>query len=247
MATSRLVTRTPPPAITATSEEFYNSVAGLYRVYSSTRRKYLEAVDNMVIALAGRRSRFLDVGAGDGGRSLHIADRVGATQVVLLDSSPNMLDRGPAPPHVRKIVCPIADYTTEERFDLITCLWNVFGHIPTTRGRLKAVRRISELLSSDGIFCMDINNRYNFRQYGVLAVVRNVWKDLLRLSGRGSFPLTLGNTTGWVYIHSPCEFDHVARRAGFAIECKAFLDYRDGSRRTGFGGQVFYAFRKQAG
>ena len=58
-------------------------------------------------------------------------------------------------------------FESAERFDVITCLWNVLGHVPTAEKRLHALSAIASLLTPNGRFFLDVNHRYNARSYGV--------------------------------------------------------------------------------
>ena len=67
----------------------------------------------------------------------------------------------------------------EDRFSVITCLWNVLGHIETNQKRLAALARMRRLLSDDGVIFIDVNNRYNAVNYGVLPTVGRMLYDFI--------------------------------------------------------------------
>ena len=216
------------------SEELYDAFAGSYRDYSEARKAYLTSIDDIICKAAGNRKRYLDVGAGDGRRSTHIANKVQAEEIVLLDSSETMLGKAPEDERIRKEVGSITDYSTSREFDLVTCLWNVLGHIPTRELRQNALARIQKLLSDDGLLAMDVNNRYNMAQYEVSTVSKNVWNDICCHPKRGMFPLVLGGCTSQVYIHSPFELTRVAAKCGLKLRQKYYVHYGDGSIRKSF-------------
>ena len=53
-----------------------------------------------------------------------------------------------------------------ETFDVITCLWNVLGHVREFENRVRAMRAMKKLLSPEGRCFIDVNHRYNARAYG---------------------------------------------------------------------------------
>src|SRR5207248_928096 len=121
----------------------YDSLAAHYAGISRRRAPYLERVEREVIWRIPARSRsILDIGAGDGTRALRIAAGAGIRRIVLLEPSTEMcsiansqLESGGCAHLTEPIeVWPVrAESLTSdsvgERFDVITCLWNVLGHI----------------------------------------------------------------------------------------------------------------------
>ena len=67
----------------------------------------------------------------------------------------------------------------EDRFSVITCLWNVLGHVETNQKRLTALTRMRRLLSDDGVIFIDVNNRYNAVNYGVLPTIGRMLYDFI--------------------------------------------------------------------
>ena len=227
------------------SEKLYDVFAGSYLGYSESRKAYLTSVDDIICETAGNRKRYMDIGAGDGRRSMYIADKVRAEEIVLLDSSETMLSKAREEQRVRKKIASITNYSSIREFDLVTCLWNVLGHIPTRELRQEALLRIQKLLSDGGLLAMDVNNRYNVAQYGLRAVFKNMWNDVCWQPTRGMFPLVLGGCTSQVYIHSPFELTIAAAKCGLKLRRKYYVHYCDGSIRKGFlSGQTLYFFEK---
>jgi len=106
----------------------YDAFAPFYSAYANTRRPYLRRVEDIVIAHAPRTGSLLDVGAGDGSRALRIAQATKLRRIVLLEPSAGM--RAQCPSGVE-----VWPYSASEipncglQFDVITCLWNVLGHL----------------------------------------------------------------------------------------------------------------------
>ncbi len=227
------------------SVDLYNTFADSYKVYSEPRMAYLSSVDELVCETAGKRKRYLDVGAGDGRRGIYIAKKVEAEEIVLLDNSKGMLANVPENRKIRKELASITDYRNTKKFDLITCLWNVFGHIEGNEYREKALLNIYELLSADGIVAIDVNNRYNLSHYGLRAFLKNIWNDLMRDRKRGVFPLKLGDCFSEVYIHNPFEIVKAAVKCGLRPRKRYYVSYSNGSIvKTFLSGQILYFFEK---
>lgn len=68
----------------------------------------------------------------------------------------------------------------EEPFQVITCLWNVFGHVPEQH-RLIFLENLRNLLAREGRLYIDVNNRYNSRAYGWKVVLKNMLRDFVSL------------------------------------------------------------------
>ena len=68
----------------------YDAIAPLYQEYSNKRQAYLDAVDELVISNLSPEYRLLDIGAGDGRRLRKIRERVGLTDIIAVEPSPEM-------------------------------------------------------------------------------------------------------------------------------------------------------------
>ena len=61
-------------------------------------------------------------------------------------------------------------------FDVVTCLWNVLGHILPSAARAEMLRQFARLVSAEGKIFIDLNHRYNARHYGAMATAaRCLW------------------------------------------------------------------------
>ena len=142
--------------------------------------------------------------------------------------------------------------TTAQRFDIITCLWNVLGHILTTEKRQCALSAISGLLSPKGKFFLDVNHRYNLRSYGVLPTSARWIHDLFHRTERNGDVVakwSVGDasisTYGHVFTHR--EIMRLAHAAGLELEERIVIDYRDGTlRRWSMQGNLLYIFRRSS-
>ncbi|MGD0201871.1 MAG: methyltransferase domain-containing protein, partial [Bryobacteraceae bacterium] len=156
----------------------YDRIAPVFPRLAAERRAYLDAVDRLVVSGIPPGSRsLLDVGAGDGARVSRIARASGLRELTLLEPSAVMRSR--CPPEARIWAMRAEDLGREQgRFDVITCLWNVLGHIFPTAARAEVLRQFARLVSSTGTIFIDVNHRYNARHYGTLPTALRFLRDL---------------------------------------------------------------------
>jgi SAM-dependent methyltransferase len=224
----------------------YDLIAPHFAALAEQRRAYLDGVDRLVIASIPPGSRrLLDCGAGDGVRSRCIAQSCQIPELVLLEPSVQMQgkDRGAA-----EILTLRAEdlHQVAGAFDVITCLWNVLGHVSPAAGRAEVLRQFARLLSPGGKVFIDVNHRYNFRHYGVVPTAMRFVHDLLSSDERnGDVAVTwsLGEaecmTSGHVFMHR--EIVRMCDSAGLRIEKRFVLDYATGQERSrSFEGNLLY-------
>src|SRR5262249_23404791 len=135
------------------------------------------------------------------------------------------------------------------RFDVITCLWNVLGHVEGFRQRVRALRVAAQLLSAEGLVFVDVIHRYNVRSYGVLMTAARWLGDHLAPShDRGDVKArwqTSGgeiSTYGHVFTHG--EIERLAQSAGLKCSERVVIDYRTGEvHRASCMGNLLYVLR----
>jgi 2-polyprenyl-3-methyl-5-hydroxy-6-metoxy-1,4-benzoquinol methylase len=232
-----------------TAIEAYGAFAPYHRSYADSMAEYLDGVDRIVVSRiqSGARS-LLDVGAGDGVRAARIAERCGIDVIVLVE-----------PCEALATMCreqPVTDVwparaealpETPMRFDVVTCLWNVLGHIPTHADRVSALVGMRGMLGAGGTLFVDVNNRYNARAYGWPNTLARIAFDAVRPSTEnGDVTVTWRagdvamRTTGHVF--TPREIESLFRDAELAVRERFVVDYANGMERgTRFEGQLLYA------
>ena len=232
----------------------YGRLARIYAEIAETRQLYLAAVDREILARVPRGSQsLLDIGAGDGSRTLRLASAAGVSRIVLLEPSAQMLSA--RTDGVELWRCRAEDLRSQpsgEKFDVITCLWNVLGHISGTARRSEAMRGIKARLSETGRFFMDVNHRYNARAYRIVPTMARMVRDVLlpgEKNGDVAASWELGperiSTYGHVFTHR--EIVRLGESAGLKMEERIVIDYDDGRvRRSLFQGNLLYVFRRQA-
>jgi 2-polyprenyl-3-methyl-5-hydroxy-6-metoxy-1,4-benzoquinol methylase len=227
----------------------YDRIAPIYASLANQRKAYLDAVDRLLVAETQSGSRsMLDVGAGDGARAARIAEAAGLQYLTLVEPSERM--RSYCPAHATIWAMRAEDLRGQQgSFDVVTCLWNVLGHILPVAARAEVLRQFARLVSPQGKIFIDLNHRYNARHYGALATAMRFLRDCASPPGSHGDVRVVWNldgqpaTTGHVFTHP--EFAALARVAGLNIEKRFVIDYASGQlRRRSFEGNLMYVLRR---
>jgi SAM-dependent methyltransferase len=231
----------------------YDNLAAEYATVSQRRSRYLRSVENQIVFRIPASARsLLDVGAGDGARAMRIASAAKLATVTLLEPSSAMAGSPTGAAELWRMRAEdLNPDAIHRRFDVITCLWNVLGHVPPA-GRLRAFSATARLLFDHGRMFLDINHRYNARCYGWLATCARWIKDsALRSPRTGDVTATwkVGvdriSTPGHVFRHR--EIISQARQSGLELLERIVIDYEDGAvRRLPWSGNLLYIFRRNS-
>ncbi len=232
------------------SNTYYDQLAQEYSGIYAKRANYLNAVDDLIFQVMDGLNviNYLDIGCGDGTRSLKIIERIKPNHAVLIDNSEKMLESAKSlyKGNISFIHGDVLHFRSEMKFDLITCLWNVIGHFPDKQYKIAFFKSVKHLLTDKGVFIFDVNNRYNMAHYGFRSVARNMINDVVKANDRGSFRLQIGSDSHTnVYIHHPYELESILHAAGFRMKDKHYINYASGSiTRNPLGGQLYYCISK---
>ena len=178
----------------------------------------------------------LDAGAADGTRSRRIAAACGIPELVMLE--PSVAMQGAREGCFWTMRAEELGSASGE-FDVITCLWNVLGHVSD---RVEALRQFARLLAPEGRAILDVNHRYNARQYGVLPTLGRFLRDTVawrETSGDVEFPWGKGH----VFTHR--EMIALFGAAGLRVRKRIVVDYETGQvRRRSCEGQLLYVLAR---
>lgn len=225
----------------------YDHIAPVFARITEKRRSYLDAIDRLVISgiPAGSRS-LLDVGAGDGRRARRIAQASDIADIVLVEPSVAM-QGGNGSEGFRTLRAEELSSLNGE-FDVITCLWNVLGHIFPAPSRKQVLGEFARLLSPRGRIFVDVHHRYNARHYGVAPTAMRFLRDRVSWNETNGDVIVVWNqctTRGHVFTDR--EFRSVAQMATLKIEQRFVVDYATGAcRRWSFGGHLLYVLERTA-
>ena len=229
----------------------YDRLAPAYLAFSKRREPYLRAVEREIIArIRGGVDSLLDLGAGDGLRAARIAESAGIAPVVLVEPSPAIAGLAKTTAEIWRIRAEeLSASLVIERFDVITCLWNVLGHV-RGENRSQVLEAAAKLLSPRGRLFIDVNHRYNARAYGWFTTSRRWAHDALTRNVKTGDVTAIWDvgegrsisTYGHVFRHR--EIAELAEAAGLEIEERIVIDYDDGSvRRLPWLGNLLYILR----
>ena len=226
----------------------YDQLAPQYRKYSECKIHYLNAIDNLVLKHipVGAKS-ILDVGAGDGVRAVKIAKASNISKIVLAEPSPTMiaLCQNQSVSDTWQVTAEELPQTNE-RFDVILCLWNVLGHIESNERRINALKNMAKLLSKDGKIYIDVNNRYNANSYGFIHTIRRFLYDSIfpsEKNGDVSFEWEVNGSKipAMGHFFTPFEIANIIRQAGLKNVRRYIVDYETGlTKKHVFSGQLYY-------
>jgi 2-polyprenyl-3-methyl-5-hydroxy-6-metoxy-1,4-benzoquinol methylase len=226
----------------------YDVLGADFRTLSEQRAFYLSAIDRIVInQIPDGSSSMLDVGAGDGVRAARIRSEQGIKRLVLAEPSRTMAELCRKLPSTE--VWPLAAQDlpdSTDKFDVITCLWNVLGHLESHKTRQAALRKMSHMLSPNGLIFVDVNNRYNARSYGLLKSGFRFLYDLIlpsEANGDVSFIWHVSERSIQAsgHVFRPAEIETLLKEAGLRILERFVIDDKTGKlRRFKCEGQLLY-------
>ena len=230
----------------------YDKLAPHYSHFSRRRAAYLRSVEEQIRSRILDGSSFLlDIGAGDGSRALCIARAAGISGVILLEPSPKMLGETPAGCKPWRTRAEDLDITAiADRFDVITCLWNVLGHVEGFEKRVRALSAAAQLLSPTGLIFVDVIHRYNVRSYGATMTAARWLRDRILPDDRNGdvtarWQTLTGEISTYGHVFTDREMRHLAHRAGLKCMAKIVIDYVTGEiRRASCLGNLLYVFRR---
>ncbi|HEX8925446.1 MAG TPA: methyltransferase domain-containing protein [Terriglobales bacterium] len=230
----------------------YDRLAPYYSHFSKRRVAYLRSIEEQIAARipAGAKS-LLDIGAGDGSRAVRIAGAAAISRIVLLEPSARMSGQTPAGCEVWRSRAEDLDASAiAERFDVITCLWNVLGHVPGFERRVRALSAAAQLLCRDGLMFVDVIHRYNVRSYGATMTAVRWLQDRIAPSDsngdvRARWSTANGEITTYGHVFADREMRRLADAAGLRFAQRIAIDYETGQiRHASWTGNLLYVFRR---
>lgn len=210
----------------------YDALAPFYPGYANARMPYLRRVEDVIVTHAPRGGSLLDAGAGDGSRALRVAQAADMRRIVLLEPSAGM--RAQCPPGIEIWPHGISEIPGSGlQFDVITCLWNVLGHLEGPQQRASALWKFRNLLAPQGMVFLDVSHRYNAESYGwSMTFLRMTGDFFLRSEKQGDVAVAwkpgkqVIRTTGHVFTHS--EIKRLVRSAELKILRRWIISYETG-------------------
>lgn len=229
--------------MTLESDKYYDEIGNSYRQISKVRNQYLNAVDKHTKQHIQNTNakNILDIGSGDGERILRIITGL-EVNLWVLENSTFMCDQLYKKIRIDRILqIDISNPSSQlPKVDVISALWNVFGHIPNLELTLK---KIHSSLNYSGTLIFDVNNPINIKQYGLVPVLRN-WIKLAFLNPQLEFQLGEQNILTKVYFRKDTEYRKLLKRAGFSNIRVRYIDYSTGEETSRLRGQMYFECTK---
>jgi SAM-dependent methyltransferase len=227
----------------------YDRIGPVFARIAEERRAYLDAIDRIVISAIPPGSRsMLDVGAGDGRRARRIAQAREIAELVLIEPSAAMQGSDAKFRTMRAEELQLV----QGGFDVITCLWNVLGHIFPAAGRLEVLHQFARLISPQGRIFIDVQHRYNACHYGLIPTALRFLRDRVRwkeTNGDVVVAWDVGKVrcTTRGHVFTDREFRSLALSAGLNIEKRYIVDYASGECRCwSMEGHLLYVLGRTA-
>jgi len=228
----------------------YQELAPYYRQYSEGRAAFLGKVDGIIIrrlSEIGEVKRLLDAGSGDGYRAQKISRMANIAEVTLCEKVGSMASLCRQREIDRVWECDILDIPAEEGyFDVVTCLWNVLGAIPTPQRKTETLTKLYHSIKERGVLFVDVANRYNASHYGWFLVLKPFLSNLFRSRSTKNdilFNFSIDHQTipGYGHVFSPKEIETLLTNSGFKIRNRLMLNYETGEETDSiFRGHLFY-------
>ncbi len=232
----------------------YDRLAPHYSQFSNRRAAYLRSVEAHIQSrIPAGAASLLDIGAGDGSRTLRIAAAANLFRVVLLEPSSGMRSALPECAELWPVRCEAVQVSNiSQRFDVITCLWNVLGHVQGAPTRARALGVAAELLSPGGLLFVDVIHRYNLPSYGLVMTAARWLRDQLAPSDTSGdvvdkWQTAAGEIKAYGHVFADREVRKLAESAGLECLERIVIDYETGAtRRVGCLGNLLYVFRRSS-
>lgn len=231
------------------SQITYDQLAPFYRQISLERNNYLSSVDNIITPYLLGNKTLIDLGSGDGIRISQLAKKVNVHEVILIDNSNEMVKLSKKIPKVKVVKSSIVSYLPKKKFDVVTCLWNVLGHMDQVDDIKKVILNIdANILKKGGMLLLDVNNRYNILAYGLGQVIINIIRDLFGINKRYvEFYKKMDRRHVKMKVHffNPYEIENYLKDTTLKITKKYYINYNTGKIESVFWrGQILYIIKK---
>lgn len=215
----------------------YDLMAPHYREYAEKKSAYMTGVDDFILSnLPEHIESLLDVGAGDGIRGMALAGKIGVDKVILCEPSEKMAEfcKQLNPSDVWQCRADELPIPSEMHFDIITCLWNVMGHIPDYEARVASLKSMARMLATGGRIFMDVNNRHNANAYGFWTVsVRRfldcIKPDYKRGDVKFEWDINGQKIPASGHLFTVAEMRGIIKDAGLRIVKTVAVDYLNGA------------------
>lgn len=241
------------------SNTIYKAFAPYYRHFSEKKSNYIVKVDDLILTnLPTECKTILDVGCGDGVRGKRLFERIRGSEILMIDSCPemsNLAKKFELKPKISVVALDIAEPESlggipKGHFDIVLCLWNVLGHITDPHKRCSAIRNMADSLRPGGRILMDVSNRYNVAYYGLKIVAGNIIRDIVSPNpNNGTIFYKIRVTDNkeidsYCHFFTPDEIPKLLSSLNLKIIKIIYVNYKTGKLARPWSGHIFYVAEK---
>lgn len=225
--------------------KFYDLIAEDYKNISFKKKTYLNGIDEIILKYLKDKKKILDAGSGDGIRLEKLKKKLKNCNFISIEPSRKMYEQ-----FKKNSKIPIKNFGLEkinkinQKFDAITCLWNVFGHIKNNKRRIHILKNIKKKLKPKGYLIFDINNRHNAKQYGIIRVLFRIVLDKFFFKekrGDARYEILKNNKKiiGSGHLFTEYEIKKLIKKSNFKLKKIYYVNYVNGKiEKISFFGQI---------
>ena len=234
------------------TNEGYDQLASSYKIIYDQRRTYLNAIDSLVIPYLNN-STVLDIGSGDGSRISYLYKSANIKKLFCLEPSLEMYKKLSKYDFIqaKMLTAQQEEIAFYNQFDVVTSLWNVFGHVGTLKELDISLVNIRKYLKNNGLLIFDVNNRLNGSAYGIPTALYRLFIDFFFFKRSRGDTYTKWDLNGkeiraYGHIFSPFEVFKLLKSHKFKIIKTLYVNYTYGTISNNFfKGQMFVVAQKQ--
>jgi len=165
-------------------EELYDTYARLYDIIYFKEEQYQREVDFLTKIKSGDSLNILDLCGGTGSHANLLVNK--GHHVVVVDRSQSMLKiAGRKNPMIQTVHEDIFKYKTNEKFDLVTCMYGAIHYTESITLLKKLIGNISKILNKNGKVIFDLRYTKNLPENNQLDSNNGYWNRKFFKIGKG--------------------------------------------------------------
>ena len=238
----------------------FNLLASKYDYYSLKRKKYIDKINEIVCDKISQFSNpnVIDIGCGTGSRAEKIKE-ITNCNMTCCDISEKMLEiasRKKIDKVFQADILEVSDKVEDNKYDVVLCLFNVFGYLSCDEDRSKAMRELASILDNKGMLIIDVMNLFHTGEG--LSFKKNICQIACEMLisafsndkkvGDIEFNVEVEHKfiAGWVHGFSDRKMKQLFKKAGLKVIEKRIIGYDSGEEKKLFWkGQLFYVCSKK--
>ena len=231
------------------SSNYYDEISNEFQDISQKRKLYLKAIDQEIIKIIKLKKPkyILDIGTADGIRLKNLLKSFDFIERIdCLEPSKKMFNICKKNKFNSKYFSfynkSIENYNSIKKYDLILALWSVFVH---SENPILFLENSKKCLSNEGEIILDVNNRFNIKNYGIFNFFKNLLSSLLKLPNNRFFKIKSKNTSTKVQLFNTQEMKNLLKSTKLLNFRFQYFNYNNGKVANRFTGQMFIRASKK--